>query len=81
MRRATSFVAVNKARLAGGIILTLVGTVWALQGLDVSFVPQGAMTGDLTWVILGGLSVLIGLWLVWSARRRGDSLGPDDNAV
>ena len=71
----------NKARLAGGVILALVGTVWTLQGLDVSFVPQGAMTGDLTWVILGGLAVLIGLWLIWSARRRVDAPGPDDNAV
>ena len=39
------------------------------------------MTGDLTWVILGGLAILVGLWLIWSARRRGDAPGPEDNAV
>ncbi len=72
---------VNKARVASGIIVALVGTVWALQGLNVSFVPHSAMTGKLTWVIVGGLAVLFGIWLVWSARRRGDSPGPDDNAV
>jgi hypothetical protein len=60
----------NKARLAFGIILTLAGAVWILQGLDVSFVPQGGMTGETTWVILGALAVLIGIWLTWSAARR-----------
>jgi hypothetical protein len=69
------------ARLAGGIILVLLGAVWALQGLDVSFVPQGGMTGEVIWVIIGGLVVLVGLWLILSARRKGGSSEPDDNAV
>jgi LPXTG-motif cell wall-anchored protein len=69
------------ARLAGGIVLILLGAVWALQGLDVSFVPQGGMTGEVIWVIIGGAVMLLGLWLILSARRKGGTSGPDDNAA
>ncbi len=66
---------VNKVRLAFGIILTLAGIVWILQGLDVSFAPQSGMTGDVTWVLLGAVAVLIGLWLIWSGRRTNSDQG------
>jgi hypothetical protein len=69
------------ARLAGGIIVALLGAVWALQGLDASFVPESGMTGEVTWVIIGGLAVFVGLWLIWSARRKDEASRPDDNAV
>jgi hypothetical protein len=64
---------VNKTRLALGIIVALVGAVWALQGLDAGFVPEGAMTGETTWVVLGSLAVLVGLGLIWWSRKPNES--------
>ena len=58
----------NKTRLSFGIVLVLVGAVWALQGLNVGFVPESAMTGQTTWVVLGSLGVLVGLGLIWWSR-------------
>jgi len=63
----------NRARLSSGIVLVLVGTVWALQGLNVGFVPESAMTGEITWVVLGGLAVLVGLGLIWWSRTPNGS--------
>lgn len=60
----------RQLRLASGIILILAGTIWGLQGLDVSFAPQSAMTGDQTWVVLGAVAVLVGGGLLWSLRSR-----------
>ncbi len=58
----------NKTRLSFGIVLVLVGSVWALQGLGADFVPEGAMTGETLWVVLGSLAVLVGLGLIWWSR-------------
>jgi len=71
---------VNKTRLSLGIILTLAGAVWALQGLDVGFVPESAMTGETTWVVLGSLGVVAGLVLIWRSRKPNGSkdLGDKD---
>jgi LPXTG-motif cell wall-anchored protein len=69
MSRATVS-GVNKTRLSLGIVLVLAGAVWALQGLDVGFVPESVMTGDTTWVVLGALGVVIGLGLIWWSRKR-----------
>jgi hypothetical protein len=51
-----------------GIILVVAGMVWALQGLDVAFVPESAMTGDLWWVIWGATAVVVGIGLLWWDR-------------
>jgi len=59
---------VGVKRIAG-IILVVAGMVWALQGLDVAFVPESAMTGDLWWVIWGALAVVVGIGLLWWDRR------------
>ena len=59
----------NKTRLSFGIVLVLVGTVWALQGLGAGFVPEGAMTGETLWVVLGSLAVVVGLGLIWWSRK------------
>jgi hypothetical protein len=60
----------RRLRLASGIILILAGTVWALQGLNLSVAPQSVMTGDQTWVVLGAVAVLVGGGLLWSARSK-----------
>jgi hypothetical protein len=58
----------NRSRLSFGIVLVLVGAVWALQGLNAGFVPESAMTGETTWVVLGSLAVLVGIGLIWWSR-------------
>jgi hypothetical protein len=56
-------------RVAAGIVLLIAGTVWLLQGLDVSFAPQSFMTGSVTWVLIGGAAIVAGVGLIWSSRR------------
>lgn len=53
-----------------GIVLGIVGIVWILQGFDVAFAPQSFMTGDPTWVALGGVVLLTGGTLLWRGRSR-----------
>jgi hypothetical protein len=71
---------VNKTRLSLGIVLVLAGAVWALQGLEAGFVPESAMTGETTWVVLGSLGVVAGLLLIWWSRKPNGSkdLGDKD---
>jgi len=57
-------------RLAAGILLVIAGTIWILQGFDVAFAPESFMTGDRSWVLWGALALLLGVRLVWGARRR-----------
>lgn len=75
MSRAT-VLEVNKGRLSLGIVLVLVGAVWALQGLEAGFVPESAMTGETTWVVLGSLAVIVGLGLIWWSRYTNGSKDP-----
>ena len=69
---------VNKTRLSLGIVLALVGAVWALQGLDAGFVQESAMTGETTWIVLGSLAVLVGLGLIWWSKKPNESRDPAD---
>lgn len=64
---------VNRTRLSVGIILVLIGAIWAAQGLDAGFVPEGGMTGETTWVVLGSLAVVVGLGLIWWSRKPNES--------
>ncbi|HLF43462.1 MAG TPA: hypothetical protein VJA46_08040 [Acidimicrobiia bacterium] len=70
----------NKTRLSLGIVLVLAGAGWALQGLDAGFVPTSAMTGEVTWIVLGFLGVVAGLGLIWWSRKPNESkdLGDKD---
>jgi hypothetical protein len=56
-------------KLAGGIVLILIGIVWILQGFDVSFAPQSFMTDDRQWVLWGSVTVIAGSVLLWLWRR------------
>jgi hypothetical protein len=49
------------AALVVGIVLVLMGCVWALQGLNV--LRQGFMAGHLRWTVIGGVLVVVGLVL------------------
>jgi hypothetical protein len=55
--------------IGGGILLTLAGIVWMLQGLNVF--PGSAMSGVTLWAIVGPIVALVGLALIgWGIARR-----------
>lgn len=52
-----------------GLLLVLMGSVWALQGLGL--VRGSVMTGQSVWLLLGTLAAFVGVGLVvWSLRTR-----------
>ena len=51
-----------------GILLVLMGGVWALQGLNVF--TQGAMAGHLKWTAIGGVLVVVGIVLILMGALR-----------
>ncbi|HKO33487.1 MAG TPA: hypothetical protein VJY85_07055 [Candidatus Limnocylindria bacterium] len=51
-----------------GLLAILAGAIWTLQG--VGLIPGSFMSSNLTWVIVGLVTALIGLGLVaWSRQR------------
>ncbi|AQA06786.1 hypothetical protein BVC93_27735 [Mycobacterium sp. MS1601] len=50
-----------------GVIIALFGLLFTLQGLG--FVQGSPMSNTTTWSILGPLTVLVGLGLVYLGRR------------
>ena len=54
-----------------GIIATLAGVVWTLQGLDI--MGGSPMSGESTWAIIGPIVAVLGiLALLFGLRRRSD---------
>jgi hypothetical protein len=51
-----------------GICLLIVGCIWLLQGINV--IQGSFMTGQKTWVVIGGLVLIIGIGIMISANRR-----------
>ena len=45
-----------------GALLTLIGGVWVLQGMNV--LTQGAMAGHMKWTLIGGILAAIGIVLL-----------------
>jgi len=63
-------------RIAGiiiGILLALAGTVWLAQGLNLSWAPASFMTADRTWVLIGSVTMVIGIGLAVASWRRTPS--------
>ena len=58
------------------ILMLLLGTVWALQGLDI--LKQGFMAGHIEYTIVGVLVdvIAIGLIVMASRRRKTGGAGP-----
>ena len=53
-----------------GIVMTLAGFVWILQGLNLAF-RVGFMVGDYHWTIYGALLAIVGIaQVVWSNIRQ-----------
>ncbi len=56
-----------------GIILILLGGLWALQGLGILL--GSPMTGQTRWLIIGAILVIIGIALfIMGLRRRSTPL-------
>jgi uncharacterized membrane protein len=54
-----------------GILLTLMGVVWFLQGINI--LPGSFMTGQTQWAIYGALAVIVGVALLILTNRRRTS--------
>jgi hypothetical protein len=51
-----------------GVLLTLTGGVWFLQGVNI--LPGSFMTGQIQWAIYGVIALLVGAGLLLYANRR-----------
>jgi hypothetical protein len=52
-----------------GVVFVVFGVLWTLQGLNV--VQGSFMSGQTTWLVIGIILALLGVWLLWSLRARG----------
>ena len=55
------------SRLIGGVVLLLIGLLWALQGAGI--IGGSAMSGLLRWLIIGGVLMVAGLGLAVTGLR------------
>ena len=53
---------------AVGVVLTVVGVIWALQGFGV--IGGSFMSGDSVWAVIGPVVAVIGLLITGIALRR-----------
>ena len=58
-----------------GILLTLMGSIWFLQGINV--LPGSFMTGQIEWAVYGVIAIAGGIGLILVARRRGEASSGD----
>lgn len=57
--------------MVGGVVLILLGVLWALQGLGV--VGGSVMSRVTLWAIVGPIVALVGVFLLWRGIRRSPS--------
>lgn len=54
-----------------GVAAILMGGLWILQGLDIVRWPASSfMLGDTTWTRNGVILAVVGVVLIWFARKR-----------
>lgn len=54
-----------------GLLLALAGAIWIAQGLNLPFAPRSFMTRDVTWTLVGVVTLVVGLGVAtWGWRRR-----------
>ena len=68
------------ALLVVGVILLLMGIVFALQGANV-ITGSSVMSGNSTYIYVGAIVAIIGLVLLAWASRMGKSQGPTMQTV
>jgi len=56
------------SKLVGGVVLLLLGGVWALQGAGV--LGGSGMSGHAQWLLIGAVVAAVGLWLIRAGLRR-----------
>jgi hypothetical protein len=49
-------------------LLIVVGSVWFLQGVNV--LPGSFMTGQIRWAVYGAIAVVVGIGLLFAAKKR-----------
>jgi hypothetical protein len=54
-----------------GVILTLLGILWILQGTNI--IPTGVMAGQTQWAIIGFVVGIVGVGLLAYINRRPGS--------
>jgi hypothetical protein len=59
------------ALTVAGLVLTIAGVIWALQGFGV--IGGSFMSGDTVWAIIGPIVAVIGLILAVVGVRRARS--------
>lgn len=50
------------------VLLIFFGCVWFLQGINV--LPGSFMTGQIRWAVYGGIAMVVGIGLLFAAKRR-----------
>ncbi len=50
-----------------GVLLVAFGCIWFLQGVNV--LPGSFMTGQIRWAAYGGIAVVVGIGLLFAAKR------------
>jgi hypothetical protein len=50
-----------------GVLLVVIGCIWFLQGVNV--LPGSFMTGQIRWAVYGGIAVVVGIGLLFAAKR------------
>ena len=55
--------------LVGGVVLTLVGLLWVLQGSN-ALGQSGGMNGKSQWLVIGVIVAVVGLALIAFGTRR-----------
>ena len=55
------------SNILGGLMIA-VGTIWILQGVNI--LPGSFMTGQIRWAVYGGIAVVVGIGLLFAAKRR-----------
>ena len=54
-----------------GVVIAVVGVVWALQGFDV--IGGSAMSGVTLWAVVGPIVVVVGAVLLFRGLRAGSA--------
>ncbi|MGI8643159.1 MAG: hypothetical protein ACR2LS_03475 [Thermomicrobiales bacterium] len=55
-------------QLIAGILLTVLGLIWILQGLD-RFPGESGMNGQREWVVIGIIVAIAGVVIIYAGRR------------
>ena len=54
-----------------GVAFIMMGGLWILQGLDIVRWPASSfMLGDITWTRNGTVLAVVGIFLIWYARKK-----------